>query len=975
MALQIITGPANAGKTGVAYARARSCAAAGGSAAVLLPAAPDVARVSPEFASSSPVGIRVTTVDGFIDALWVATGDGRELLTATMRGLLVAQTVKICHSTAPHAIWETPGTVTLLERLAMRAAEAGVEGVCLPDAGRPASATASEALLHGLHTYRSLLRQANLVERAEAHRAVSDSLDTTPLPDVIVINGVTGLTAAQESFVVAASRESEVVVCLTHDETVPATCGTRPLVERLAMHGTAFPAPETRAFTTEPELRCLERSLGGPPRGGAVIAAGAVRVSEAWGDEAEAARIVREVQDAIATGIEPGRIGIVLRDAAQYISPLGAALAEVPLAAEWDVRVPFGASGLGRVLQVVARLDSAAPTERMDVLRSPYSPGDAATLDILDARLRRSEDVSPGRFARLCHEADPEIGAFVMAVQRATAATEDDAVRRWSGVVAGMLGRAWPRAMHAAMPLMVDAGAARVFMTAVTGAVESGSGSLTDLQHMLRRARIAITSTDDPSRVQVMSAERARGRRFECVVVGGLNDGRFPRAVAEDPLRMSGIADTVPGLGVDTAARSDREMERLLFYQVATRASRRLVLSWQSHDSEGRPKRPSIFLEEVLDLYRCSDEIRAEAAGEQHVQRGPEPAVLGPDWFTGHSAGPLTERRALRSASIPGSSGRAVPAEGDGRIAGAQRRARRPACELSDTARRVLSDRTVFSVSEIEAYLQCPFAWFVAYVLRPRPLDSRFDAAAIGRVGHGVLHRFYTEYQRTTGRARVSPESLQEAQALYRHIAESSRAEVRTRRPSEELAVHTVIAGGARVIEADADLLPGFVPAHLEWSFGSAEGDEPESFGDFALIGRVDRIDVSETDLVVMDYKSGTLGPEWAHAAFERMGRVQLPLYAKTAARRLGRTVAGGLYRPIGAARPRGFIRADLPGQSLVRTDRVDGTDIEALIDDAIRRASCAVDGMRAGAIEPVANGSCPSYCSARAVCPREVPR
>jgi len=976
MTLQVITGPANAGKTGIAYTRVRSCASAGGSAVVLLPAEPDVVRVSREFARDSPVGVRVATVDGFIDGLWRTVGDGRGLLSAARRGLLVAQTVRICQSEIPHAVWDTPGSLVLLERLVMRAAESGTEGVRLPDLGRSTSPAVDEVLLHALSVYQEQARASGVVERAEAHQLIVGSLESVPLPDVIVVNGVTGLTVAQEAFVVAAAQRTEVIVCLTYDETVPATHGSRDLVERLGAHGRVWAAPGAATYTAEPELLVLERSLGGLVRGEPLVAAGAIRISEAWGDEAEAARIAREVQEAISAGIEPGRIAIVFRDATHYISPLRAALAEISVPAEWDVYAGFGVSGLGRALQVAVRFDTATAAERMDLLRSPYSPGDGSALDALDSRVRRSGDVAPGRFVRWCDEADPLLGVFVGAVRKACTSRGEGAVQEWASVVSGMLGRAWPEAVHAEMPLMLDAGAARVFMGVLAGALDSARDPLKDMHRALKRARIAITSTGDPGCVQVMSAERARGRRFECVIVGGLNDGDFPRSAAADPLRAQKIADALRDAGVHIASGRDLELERLLFYQVATRASKRLVLSWQSHDADGKPKRPSIFLEEVRDLYRGSEELKAEALGQSHAGgAGPVPAVLGPDWFTRHPAGPVAARRELRAA-VTRSAEEGGGACWDGeRIADARRRARRPACELSESARRFASERVVFTVSEIEAYLRCPLEWFVSFVLRPRPLDVRLDAAAIGRVGHRALYRFYTEYPRRTGYARVSPESLPEAQMLYGSIAESVRDETRTTRPSEGLRIGRILAAGARVIEADADFLPGFVPAHVEWEFGTAEGDEPEPLGDFALAGRIDRVDIAAQDLVVTDYKSGTLGAGWGHGAFEREGRVQLPLYARVAGRRLGREVAGGLYRPIGSGRPRGFVRSDLSGPTFLRTDRVDGSSIQLLIDDAVRRAAGAVDGMRSGVIEPNDRKDCPEYCPARNVCPKKVSR
>ena len=52
---------------------------------------------------------------------------------------------------------------------------------------------------------------------------------------------------------------------------------------------------------------------------------------------------------------------------------------------------------------------------------------------------------------------------------------------------------------------------------------------------------------------------------------------------------------------------SDRDLERLLLYTVLTRAVEHLELVRLKADSEGVATRPSIFWEELLDLYRVAD--------------------------------------------------------------------------------------------------------------------------------------------------------------------------------------------------------------------------------------------------------------------------------------------------------------------------------------------------------------------------------
>jgi hypothetical protein len=91
MPLRVLTGTANAGKTGVIHERLRAHVAAGGRALLLLPSPPDVARAMIELAPQCPVGLEVTTLGSHLDACWRVVGDGRQLVTAVQRAIVLEE--------------------------------------------------------------------------------------------------------------------------------------------------------------------------------------------------------------------------------------------------------------------------------------------------------------------------------------------------------------------------------------------------------------------------------------------------------------------------------------------------------------------------------------------------------------------------------------------------------------------------------------------------------------------------------------------------------------------------------------------------------------------------------------------------------------------------------------------------------------------------------------------------------------------
>lgn len=949
MPLRLITGPANAGKTKLLIDELCQHAAGRQPALLLVPSAPDVSRALGWLSERAPLGVGVRTFDAFLDDLWERHGDGRVIATPVQRLAVLEESGNAWKPQwlTPPAL--TPGAVTVLERLVQRAAESAIP---IEPAAVPAGYARDLAVFAA--SYSSTLRAAGLIERAEAHRLVAESAEAIAVPSLVACDGFTGLTPAQEAFIRRVSTRSDVLLALTYSPEAPATSAARPLVERLLVQAKEVrlgpPAGERPA-----ELERLARRLG--TAGDAeVTASGAVVLSEAWGRDAEAARIVREVQEAISVGIEPASIAVVFRDAASHLREMRAAFADagIPMAA--DVQLSYSGIPFGRALLLALRVVSLSHNALLDLLRSPYSPASAEVLDAYDAHARGSRETGLGSALRWFGRHERDTADFLHQLRRALSARAvDEAERRWYAIVSEMLARAAGSA-----DLYADAAAARVFMDALRGLCEAGRKEISPdtLFAVLRRATVTLDEEAANDAVRLLGAERARGASYRCLIVGGLNAGEFPRTSREDALADPTLAAAFSRARIDLASRVGHDEERLLFYQLVTRASERLVLSRQSHGEEGQPLRGSIFLDEVLDLYR--DPVSLEYyAGEPPVRR------LGLDGVAMGVEAPVSERRTMRSEALSPEPGAC------GRLREARRRARPRPSGISEQVRRHMADRECFSASELETYLQCPYRWAIQRLVQPRELDERVDQAAMGLLGHEILHRFYQILPERTGARRVTGAVLGEARELHAEVAIGCLSRIAPSGVMEAMSCRTVVRQTLGLIEADSWMLPGFEPVHHEWTFGG-DGDAGEDFGDFSLLGRVDRIDSDGARLVLTDYKSGRIGPEHGVAKFEVEGTLQLPLYAAVAQRRLGGSVAAVLYRSFRGGKPRGMVRADVAADgSFVSTDVLpDATAVEAEIRVAIERARGAIERMRTGdiAAEP-RSGACPPYCPATGFC------
>jgi RecB family exonuclease len=956
MTLQVVIGAANAGKTGALYGRLRSAALQSHEALLLLPSPADVARAMGELSTDFPAGLQITTLGAHLDGYWRAYGDGRRLIAPVERALMLEESGNIVD---PGCLSDSVGTTgfrRLLSSLVQRAAES--EQFERQRALR--FDTPGDRLLAYIDAYRTALSSAGLIERAEAHRLLAAAAGRLALPRLVAVGGFTGLTGPQERYLSAISRFCDVVIALTYDPTVPATESAKGLVARLAAGAAAHAVTGKADNGAPPELTAIERGLGGPIAA-SVHGSGAVVISEAWGRGSEAARIVREIQNAFEAGFPPEAVVVVFRDPATHISSLRLALAEAGIVADWDVQVPFERTGIGRCLLNLMMM-CAGTADRvtwMDVMRSPYSPCSSRELDELDARIRRMGVSGAAAARRLESWVSGEGARFIHQARAAYRGLGDaSSATAWHGITSSMLGLAHPPAATLDLDGMLDAAAVRVLVEAVA-ALESISGRASAQQALaaaLQGSPVSVGASGETGRIQVTSAERVRGRRFDCVIVGGLTAGEFPRVRRDDGFGAYGAEAALARAGIDVAPRDDIAAERLLFYQVVTRARRRLVLSRRSHDDEGQPLHGSVFIDEVLDLYAKDRDTSESGSGVLRRTLGPDTGLL-------EDCAPHTDRRIARSDV------RAACVLEEGAAAGAFTDDAVGQSWLSAETRASLAAQEVFSVSDIETYLQCPYRWYIERVIRPSDLDESTDASTAGRIAHAVLAHFYERLPAAHGVRRLTSENLDTARSLYLEIVDEVGAAVRTGSAQEKAMMRRAVAGTWRILAADARLFPGFEPRYCEWSFGM--DDDPERFEGFALRGRVDRIDVCGDLLCVTDYKLGGLSASHGVVNLVGDGRVQLPLYALVASRRLGLSIGAGLYRSITRDTMRGFVAERLADKAFVATDIVNEAGLESILEEAQALAAGAVAGMRAGAIDPEpADGRCAPYCAARGFCP-----
>ncbi len=920
MPLTLITGRANSGKTGLVLEHVRAARGRGAAASVVMPSETDVRRFRRWLPAQVAGGIEVVQFDRWAASSWQLLGDGRRMVTAAQRMALVRHACAREGLDAIGPIAGCRGVHALVCELAMWAAWTG------PPESRGLRSEVARDLVGAVRAYRKILATAGLVEPGEAYRSMAETGPLAP-GRTVAAHDFVDLDPSQMGLLIGAHEGgADVVVSLPYAEDAPGTWATRPLVEALEDAGARRVVADESPRSVTPELAALERSLFRAedpiePRGSVVFAA-------ADGEDGEALQIAAEVRRLVDSGEPPERVAVVFRDGARHRGWLRAACVEAGIEADFDVRVPVRETAMGRAVSHLWSFVTAGMS-RHDLaafLRTPFSGAEPDAVDDLEARWRRSATTSGRALLKGLAACGRPVERLVTdGLSLSGRGLDRSSAACLSAIADTMLSNAWP----GDAPVLDEGGLVDTAVhRAITDAVREllCLGELVtcgDVLEVVAGSSVSPRVAEREGRVQVIDAGRARARRFDVVVLGGMSAGEFPASGGRDLWAGPGVAEAAGAMGLVRDPDAPAARERLMLYQVVTRPRDKLVLTRHASSAGGDAAPPSVFWHEVRDLYRDPSDEEWE----------PPPGLD-------------MEEIGVRGPTRPGS--------------------RRTAVLRDEANLAALSVRTEFSASELESYVRCPYRWFQDRAVGAEALDRSFDPLAAGGLAHKALERFYASLEGRTGSRRVTPDMLPEALDWARSLAEEAAAEqVQATDLGEREAVRGTIERVVALVERDAGFLVGYEPAYLEWRFG-ADGDPPVSFDGFGLKGRIDRIDTGPAGLVVIDYKLGKAQPA---ASFADWGVLQLPLYALAARERLDLPVAGGLYRSLKQCDDRGFVLDGVFAGAKGR-DVFEANGIEQVCADAVARATAAVEGIRAGEIAPVPSTRWCRACSHVAVCP-----
>jgi superfamily I DNA/RNA helicase/RecB family exonuclease len=532
-----------------------------------------------------------------------------------------------------------------------------------------------------------------------------------------------------------------------------------------------------------------------------------------------------------------------------------------------------------------------------------------------------------------------------------------------------------------------------------------------------------------PGYVAALPVLAARGLRFDHVIMLGLNEGEFPQTLPRLPFysRRERAALAQKGVSIPPPDPAD---ERSLFYEVATRARHSLTLCRTYLDEQGNPIPPSPYLRAVLDLVKpesvsrvrvaagsmptldeavspqetlvallreqgSSDSPPVWPAGEKQVgrekqksdgdrSRAPLPGFF-PEQEQEHEQGNEQEHapwcgygwsltiepaallaHALRAREVEHTREAASPPTGTAPY-GPFEGVITDAALVEQVAAHFGADH-LWSITQVNDYLTCPFLFLASQVLR---LRARGDLAlGLESVGRGLItHAILAEAGQawTTQGHSWQPDHEQELLATLNHAADTVFNDAPQRfgfEPGEfweweQRDIRRRLVQAVRRGVANSREWGQFRPIEVERSFGLAKGSLPLKIetraGPVLVAGRIDRIDEHDNgSLALLDYKSSAT----TRSLRETLDGhdVQLPVYLLAVEQRI---------RPGQRVERAGFFHLGSGKFSPALT----GREREDALAMMANRVAETVEGSRSGQFAVRPRHTCPPYCAFQAIC------
>ncbi|MGB7291883.1 MAG: PD-(D/E)XK nuclease family protein [Thermodesulfobacteriota bacterium] len=418
------------------------------------------------------------------------------------------------------------------------------------------------------------------------------------------------------------------------------------------------------------------------------------------------------------------------------------------------------------------------------------------------------------------------------------------------------------------------------------------------LQELWIEEKFSHSSAESAERVQILNALETRGTTFQILFVLDVAERSFPLPFIRDPILKNDERAHINDYMGNRSLYEEfyhYESEDLLFNLIKSSTGKKLYISYSYSDEKDRSNLPSYLVYQLEtkmgtkakkhlleDKFKSYKNVYTKSNLAEHLFYLYSKHNFE---FQNYSDNlPESIKYVLRGINaearrlvING-----VYSEFEGKIENAE----------------LLPDLNEFSPTKLETYGQCPFRFFASNILNLKKADEIEDdvnALDLGLFYHRILRELFLGLSKENeGRVDVREKS-------YEEISEALQALLKERDFNKEFSWLSEGRRALTIKRITEQVLPQFIQYELirikEWNqsgFFPARFEKGVDFeiDDIKLSGIVDRIDVGDRGLLIIDYK---LRPSSVRK-FLDFRNLQLPLYLY-AFSKLGEKPVGGFFR------------------------------------------------------------------------------
>lgn len=387
-------------------------------------------------------------------------------------------------------------------------------------------------------------------------------------------------------------------------------------------------------------------------------------------------------------------------------------------------------------------------------------------------------------------------------------------------------------------------------------------------------------ATVPPSLDQVLvsSVDRMKNPNTKYLYLMGTTDGIFPLISKDDGVLNDSDRENLgaKGVEVDIDSKTKTFEEQFLVYRALTSTTNALTITYPISDHEGKTLRPSVIVSRLKKIfpniknesylsdieYKTNDEIvegistKAPTFNEliKYIKEYQEEKHINEAWLDIYKYFINDEEYKFRALNIVNGLNYTNQVK-----------------KIESEKIKELYSSKLFSVSRLEKYAQCPFAYFVQYGLKAKERkEFEFTPPDFGTFVHNILDKFSKQLAVDNLDWRdITPEYIGDKVTIIvdelvakipGYILESSARYKYLAYRLKNMLISAISIISEQVKKGSFD------PVDYEVEFG-VKGKYPpikiqlENGEEINLIGQIDRVDMFEEDeekyIRIVDYKSG----------------------------------------------------------------------------------------------------------------------